>query len=76
MDLITYRRTHKLTQEALADRIGVSQPAYARYEAGQRVPRPAIMARIVQVTGGAVTEADMYRAHVARAAAAGGKEAA
>jgi transcriptional regulator with XRE-family HTH domain len=70
MDLITYRRTHKLTQEALADRIGVSQPAYARYEAGQRVPRPAIMARIVEATGGAVTVSDLYRAPQARAQAA------
>lgn len=61
----------------LARMIGVQRMSAYRYRKGQRVPRPAIVARIVEATGGAVTVSDLYRAHQARAqAAAGGKEAA
>jgi transcriptional regulator with XRE-family HTH domain len=36
--LITCRQKLKLTQSEAAERIGVSQPAYQRYEAGVRTP--------------------------------------
>ena len=36
--LISLRREQGLTQAEAAERIGVSQPAYQRYEAGVRTP--------------------------------------
>lgn len=47
-------------EEAFAARIGTSQAAVNRYRHGQRVPRPGVMARIAEATGGAVTANDFH----------------
>lgn len=40
------RMEHKLTQEELAKRVGVSQPAIAQYEAGTATPRLYVTIRL------------------------------
>lgn len=37
-NLITLRKTHQLTQEDLAERVGVSRQAIAKWESGETVP--------------------------------------
>ena len=60
MKLGQYLAEHGLTLEAFAGRIGVSTGAACRYAHGHRIPRRAIMARIVEATGGAVGPTDFY----------------
>lgn len=57
--LKAWRVAAKLTQQAAADKIGVSQQAYSRYEKG-REPEPAVARRIIHVARGAVTWDDLY----------------
>lgn len=42
----------------MARRLGVSHSAVIRWRDRQRVPRPTVMLKIAQVTGGAVTAND------------------
>lgn len=61
MTLKAYLSSQGLTYEAFADLIGVANAATAwRYANGKRIPRPAVMRRIVEATGGAVQPADFY----------------
>jgi len=46
--VIQYRVAHGLTQTALARKLGVSQPAVARLEAGDHEPTVATLARLAQ----------------------------
>jgi transcriptional regulator with XRE-family HTH domain len=39
------------TQEALADALGISQPAISAYVAGRTMPRPALALRLSKHTG-------------------------
>jgi transcriptional regulator with XRE-family HTH domain len=48
-----------VTQKQLADRIGSTQSAIAKYLAGQK-PRDPYMDRIYRETGGEVTANDFY----------------
>ena len=48
---------------ALAERIGVTREALRKYEAGERIPRPAIAAKIKLATGGAVTPDDLFASY-------------
>lgn len=50
------------SQADLARRVGVSQSAIARYAAGTRFPRPAIMDAIARETGGEVQPGDLVAA--------------
>lgn len=43
------RTERKMTQEELAKRVGVSQPAIAQYENGSTVPRMNIAIKIAEV---------------------------
>ena len=52
-----------LSPEAFAAKIGVKVFSVRRYLSGQRIPRPSIMTRIVDVTHGEVTANDFYRPH-------------
>jgi transcriptional regulator with XRE-family HTH domain len=45
---------------AFADRLGVSVQAVHRYLNGERLPRPDVMVRIAEITGGAVKPNDFY----------------
>ena len=44
----------------LADLLGVSVQAVHRYVNGERLPRPDVMVKIAEVTGGAVKPNDFY----------------
>ena len=60
MTLKAYLSEKGLTYAAFALRIGVTTTAAWRYAAGVRVPRPAVMRRIVEATDGEVGPADFY----------------
>ncbi len=60
MKLREYMCEEGLTAAKLAKLIGTSTAAVIRYRNGQRVPRPDVMRRIVEVTGGAVRPDDFY----------------
>lgn len=60
MELKTYLLQQGMTLSAFAEEIGVRTPSVSRYATGARIPRPAIMARIVAATGGAVTAQDFF----------------
>ena len=59
MTLGEYRKSHGMTQKALADCIEVGVSAVSRYEQG-RIPAPEVMSRIVATTRGAVTPNDFH----------------
>lgn len=61
MQLKQFLSERNLTHTAFAKVIGVTTKTAWRYAHGERIPRPNIMARIVEATGGAVTERDFYR---------------
>lgn len=65
MKLDAYLSTHGLSQSEFAARIGVSQPAVAKYVAGKRIPHRDVMARIVAETDGLVGPADFYEVEAA-----------
>ncbi len=58
MTLGEYILTHAPNGADLARKVGVSQAAISRYANRKRVPRPDVMRRIAEVTGGAVTPND------------------
>ena len=47
--LLGLRRASCLTQKQLAERLGVRQPTVSRFEAGQDIPTPGMLARIGDV---------------------------
>jgi transcriptional regulator with XRE-family HTH domain len=47
--LLVLRRAAGLTQTQLAARLGVRQPSVSRFEAGQDLPTPEMLARLVEV---------------------------
>jgi ribosome-binding protein aMBF1 (putative translation factor) len=49
--VINYRADHELTQAALARRLGMSQPAVARLEAGHHEPSLATLVRLARHLG-------------------------
>ena len=61
MKLQTWLTERNKSLTEFSNEIGVSVEAVRRYACGARIPRPAIMSRIVEVTGGAVAEPDFYR---------------
>lgn len=60
MKLSDYISTNETNIAEFAKSISVSVQAIHRYSRGERVPRPAIMAKITEVTAGAVTPNDFY----------------
>jgi len=59
MQLSKYMELHGLTVAEFARLLGVTEPAVRNYLRG-RVPRPDVMRRIVEITGGAVRPDDFY----------------
>jgi len=49
-----YRIAHGLTQQQLADRLGVSQPLICLLESGVRKPSPLLAIQIERRTGGVI----------------------
>ena len=62
MTLDEYLRQQKLTEASFAEVIGSTQQSVHRYRRNTRVPRPAVMERIVAATGGKVSPDDFYPA--------------
>ena len=61
MLLRDFLTAHRLTYENFARVLGVSNArTVQRYASGERIPRPAVMARIREATGGVVTASDFY----------------
>lgn len=60
MKLHEYLSERGLTLEAFAKVIEVDVSTVSRYARGDRTPRPAIMRRIGEATGGAVRPQDFY----------------
>lgn len=58
MILSDYLNQHDVSDRAFAERIGVSRQALHRYRTGQRTPKPPVMKRIREATGGAVAADD------------------
>lgn len=52
--LRAWREERKLTQKALAEKLGIQQGSLAAYETAARIPRLDVAARIERVTGGEV----------------------
>lgn len=57
--LEAWRRANDMTLDQLGAALGVTPEAAGRYCRG-RIPRPAIMEKVYQVTGGAVQPNDFY----------------
>lgn len=49
-----------VTPEGLASQLGVTGEAVRRYRTGARMPRPAIVHRIHEISGGHVTAHDLH----------------
>jgi DNA-binding transcriptional regulator YdaS (Cro superfamily) len=58
MTLTQFLSDAKLTDQAFAGLIGVSEFAVRKWRYGERTPRPKVMRRIGEVTGGKVTAND------------------
>ena len=69
MDLRSYLDDQKIPVSQFAADVRVSVAALHRYLAGQRVPRPEIMRRIITASGGAVRPDDFVLATAATEAA-------
>lgn len=60
--LAEYLHENRLTQAQFAERIGTTQATVSRFIRGKRFPHVAILRRIQEETGGAVTAGDMLEA--------------
>lgn len=60
MKLRAYRAMANLTQQALANRLGMLELSIIKYEGGITIPSREAMLRIYQVTGGLVTPNDFF----------------
>jgi ribosome-binding protein aMBF1 (putative translation factor) len=58
LQLVTYMRSHNLSQEWLATKIGKSQSTTSRYLAGKIVPDVRTANKIALATGGAISPSD------------------
>jgi len=58
--LKAWRDAAGISQADLAARLEVDQASVARYEHGRRRPARRVMARIHEISGGAVGPADFY----------------
>ncbi len=60
MRLREYLEEQRLTDAEFGRLVGATQPAVSRWASGARLPRPKMVARIQEVTGGKVSAADFY----------------
>jgi predicted transcriptional regulator len=60
MQLRSYLDENGISPAAFAAQIPVSGAALYRYMAGERIPRRAVLEKIIHLTGGAVGAADFY----------------
>lgn len=60
MDLLEYAKKEGLTLSAIAESLETSVVNISRYCAGKVIPRPEMMRKIHDLTGGEVTASDFY----------------
>ncbi|MFG1376130.1 helix-turn-helix domain-containing protein [Xanthobacter autotrophicus] len=60
MDIATWLSQNDVSEAEFAVRIGVTRQSIWRYRSGERVPRPGVIARIREATGGQVTANDFF----------------
>jgi transcriptional regulator with XRE-family HTH domain len=60
MKLSEFMSARELSEAQLGRLLGVGQATVNRYARGERIPRPDVMRRIVEVTEGQVGPADFY----------------
>lgn len=60
MKLRLYREKAGLSQIAAGEQLGVSKDVYNSWEYGHRIPRPAVMKKIIQWSNRLVTPNDFY----------------
>lgn len=60
MKLRDFLSDRSLSEAELGRLLGVGQATVNRYIRGERIPRPEVMRRIVEVTEGKVGPADFY----------------
>lgn len=61
MKLERWMKIHGHTDGDFADLIGMSRVAVTLYRNGKRVPRPAVMEKIINATAGQVKPNDFYK---------------
>ncbi len=61
MNLKSWRKSKRMTQQQLADALGVRKGAVARYESGTRTPSNKIMPLVIELTAAKVKPNDFYR---------------
>lgn len=64
MLLDTYLTTNQITTRDFAKRIGKDRTFVARLREGRNGPSPKVMQKIIEVTGGQVTAADIHMARL------------
>ena len=69
MTLAEYLEQNELTYVGFAEQIGVTTVTVWRYVNSKRYPRPAIMCRIMEATGGLVDPRDFQAQYAALHAA-------
>lgn len=60
MKLRDFMSARDLSEAHLGRLLGIGQATVNRYVRGERIPRPEVMRRIVEVTEGKVGPADFY----------------
>ena len=60
MTLLEWLQGQNLRDAEFAEKIGVEWQTVQKYRKGQRIPRPDIMKKIAEQTGGKVTANDFY----------------
>jgi transcriptional regulator with XRE-family HTH domain len=68
MTLDAWLRQQGVSRAEFAELIGASEEGVAKWLRGERIPRRAVMQRIVKATRGRVTATDFYAAVLARPA--------
>lgn len=58
--LAQYLKDHELTQVDFANALGVSKVTVHGWLNGRRKPEPALMSKVMQITGGFLTWEDFY----------------
>ncbi|NTF99040.1 helix-turn-helix transcriptional regulator [Agrobacterium rhizogenes] len=65
--IVKYRREHNLTQDAFGKRVGATKGMVSKWEACRVLPRPSLLVRIEDVSGGCLTAGSIVRSFVAAA---------
>lgn len=73
MLLVDWLLHREISDAKFAEMIGKSRIDVFRYKKGEVMPRPEVVARIEEATGGAVRPVDLYAAYMAKRSSKGSK---